>query len=113
MQYGRVCGTVVSTLKHPALSGHKMLLVQPYDLDGRSHGDRILALDVVDAGDSDWVLVLDEGSSASTVLGTPRGPVRTLVVGVVDQLDLPWAPPSTGSARQSSQRQGVDSPPPT
>jgi ethanolamine utilization protein EutN len=110
MLYGRVCGTVVSTLKHQALTGHKMLLVQPYDLQGRAHGDRILALDVVDAGESDWVLVLDEGSSASSVLGTPRGPVRTLVVGVVDQLDLPWAPTAAGPARQSSQRQGVDSP---
>ena len=110
MFVGRVCGTVVSTLKHPALDGHKMLLVQPVDLDGAPQGDRIKALDVVDAGPDDWVLVLDEGSSASTVLGTPRGPVRTLVVGIVDAFDRPASRPTPGPARQSSQRQGVDSP---
>ena len=85
MQIARVCGTLVSTLKHPVLAGHKMLLVQPCDPDGRPVGRKTAALDVVDAGLGDWVLVLDEGSSASQVLATPRGPVRTLVVGVVDQ----------------------------
>ena len=84
MQIARVCGTLVSTLKHPALAGHKLLLVQPCDLDGRPLGRKTAALDVVDAGPGDWVLVLDEGSSASQVLGTPRGPVRTLVIGVLD-----------------------------
>ena len=84
MQIARVCGTLVSTLKHPALQGHKMLLVQPCDLDGRPTGRKSMALDVVDAGPGDWVLLLDEGASASQVLCNPRGPVRTLVVGVID-----------------------------
>ena len=101
MQYGRVCGTVVSTLKHPALNGHRMLLVQPFDLQGEAFGQKILALDVVDAGIDDWVLLLDEGSSASSVLERPRGPVRTLVVGVVDAVDLPRPPAGRGPARQS------------
>jgi microcompartment protein CcmK/EutM len=101
MQYGRVCGTVVSTLKHPALDGHKMLLVQPFDLQGQAAGAKILALDVVDAGLDDWVLLLDEGSSASSVLGRPRGPVRTLVVGIVDAVDLPQAATRQGPKRQS------------
>jgi len=91
MKYGRVCGNVVSTLKHAALDGQKMLLVQPYDLSGQAAGEKILALDVVDAGPLDWVLLLDEGSSASSVLANPRGPVRTVIVGVVDAVDLPGA----------------------
>jgi carbon dioxide concentrating mechanism protein CcmL len=91
MQYGRVCGTVVSTLKHEALEGHKMLLVQLFDVAGSPSGPKTLALDTVGAGDDDWVLVLDEGSSASLVLENPRGPVRTLVVGIVDELHLPKA----------------------
>ena len=70
MQIARVCGTLVSTLKHPALGGRKTM-----------------ALDVVEAGPGDWVLVLDEGSSASQVLGIPRGPVRTVVVGVLDAVE--------------------------
>jgi len=101
MQYGRVCGTVVSTLKHPALQGHKMLLVQPFDLQGAAVGGKILALDVVDAGLDDWVLLLDEGSSASQVLERPRGPGRTLVVGIVDAVDLPKPDARPGPARQS------------
>jgi ethanolamine utilization protein EutN len=84
VQIGRVQGTVVSTLKHPALQGRKLLVVQPCDLEGRPTGRQTLALDAVDAGVGDWVLILDEGASASQVLGNPRGPVRTLVIGVLD-----------------------------
>jgi ethanolamine utilization protein EutN len=84
MQLARVCGHVVSTLKHPALRHRKLLLVQPLDPAGRPQGRMAMAIDVVDAGPGDDVLVLDEGASASQVLGNPRGPVRTLVVAVVD-----------------------------
>lgn len=101
MQYGRVCGTVVSTLKHEALNGYKMLLVQPFDVHGKPAGQKIMALDTVDAGPEDWVLLLDEGSSASSVLKHPRGPVRTLVVGIVDVVDLPEPSAKGGQARQS------------
>jgi microcompartment protein CcmK/EutM len=87
MLIARVCGTLVSTLKHPALAGHKMLLVEPCDPEGRPVGRKTMAVDVVGAGPGDWVLALDEGSSASQVLGKPRGPVRTLVVGVIDAVD--------------------------
>ena len=93
MQIARVCGTLVSTLKHPALHGRKMLLVEPCDLDGRPVGRKTMALDVVGAGVGDWVLVTDEGAGASQVLGNPRGPVRTLVVGVVDAVHGPGPPP--------------------
>jgi microcompartment protein CcmK/EutM len=84
VQLAQVCGHVVSTLHHPALDRHKLLLVQPLDLAGKPRGKIAMALDVVDAGPGDRVLVLDEGTSASQVLGTPRGPIRTLVVAVVD-----------------------------
>jgi len=97
VQIARVCGTLVSTIKHSALQGRKMLLVQPCDLAGRPTGRKTMALDVVDAGPGDWVLMLDEGSSASQVLGNPRGPVRTLLVGVIDAADAPGlAPEATG-----------------
>jgi microcompartment protein CcmK/EutM len=101
MQYGRVCGTVVSTLKHAALHGHRLLLVQPFDLAGAPRGARILALDVVDAGQDDWVLLLDEGSSASLVLDNPSGPVRTVIVGIVDSIHLPEPATAPGPARQT------------
>ena len=94
MQIGRVCGTVVATLKHAALGGHKLLLVQPHGLDGAPRGRVTAAVDVVDAGPGDWVLLHDEGSGASQILANPRGPVRTVVVGVLDELAL--GPPGGG-----------------
>jgi ethanolamine utilization protein EutN len=86
MQIGRVRGNVVATLKHPALAAHKLLLVEPCDPQGRPSGRVMAALDVVDAGPGDWVLLLDEGASASQILANPRGPVRTVVVGVLDDI---------------------------
>jgi microcompartment protein CcmK/EutM len=108
MLVARVLGNLVSSHKHEALEGHRMLLVQPCDLDGTPRGSTTMALDVVDAGVGDWVLLLDEGSSASQVLGRPRGPVRTLVVGIVDAVHTSDAAMEPGPARQSPQRQGVD-----
>lgn len=88
MKIGRVVGDVLATVKHPALFGHRLLLVD-YELpDGALAGRPQLALDVVDAGEGDRVLVVDEGNAAAQVLSRPRGPVRTVVVGVVDEVDL-------------------------
>jgi microcompartment protein CcmK/EutM len=88
MFVGRVIGDVVGTIKHPALTHKKLLVVERLDLRGRGTGRTVLAFDTVDAGAGDVVLVVDEGNSASQVLGAPRGPVRTLVVGVVDSVDI-------------------------
>ena len=105
VQIGRVCGTVVSTLKHAALGGHKLLLVQPHGLDGAPRGRATAALDVVDAGPGDWVLLHDEGSGASQILGNPRGPVRTVIVGVVDEVALgPAGPTWPGAPIQDGTR---------
>jgi ethanolamine utilization protein EutN len=88
MKLGRVVGDVLATVKHPALFGHRLLLVD-YELpDGKLAGRPQLALDVVDAGEGDRVLVVDEGNAAAQVLARPRGPVRTVIVGVVDEVDL-------------------------
>lgn len=101
MQLARVRGTLVSTLKHPAVAGRRMLLVEPCDPARRPTGKLTMALDTVDAGVGDWVLVLDEGSSASQVLENPRGPVRTLVVGIVDEVHLAEAGGDPPPERQS------------
>ena len=84
MFLGRVVGDVVATIKHTALSGRKLLLVQPLTGEGTPTGRPTIAVDVVDAGVGDHVLVVDEGNSAAQALAQPRGPVRTVVVGVVD-----------------------------
>ena len=109
MQIARVVGTLVATIKHPALAAQRLLLVQPCDMEGKPRGSTTMAVDVVDAGVGDWVLVLDEGASASQILGNPRGPVRTVVVGVVDSVHEGQAETPPRRARQSKKPQGVDS----
>jgi ethanolamine utilization protein EutN len=60
--------------------------VQPLTGDGAPVGRPAIAVDSVDAGVGDHVLVVDEGNSAAQVLQRPRGPIRTVVVGVVDEV---------------------------
>jgi ethanolamine utilization protein EutN len=86
MTLGRVIGTVVSTVKLKALSGHKILMVQPVDPQGQDSGGVTLALDSVQAGVGDTVLIIDEGNSARMIVGDSMAPVRTMVVGIVDQV---------------------------
>lgn len=86
MILGKVVGTVVSTVKHEKLIGHKLLTVQPVDPSGEPRGRRIVALDSVQAGAGDLVLVCDEGNSARTILGDSMAPVRTMIVGIVDRV---------------------------
>lgn len=78
-------GEVVATIKHRELLRHKLLLVEPVTPEGRGSGRVTIALDVVQAGPGDLVLVHDEGNGAAQVLGRGRGAVRTVIVGVVDE----------------------------
>jgi ethanolamine utilization protein EutN len=82
---GKVVGTVVSTINIPLLDEHRLLLCDVHDIDGRPEGYTI-AIDVVDAGMGDTVLILDEGNSARQILGRDWGAIRAVVVGVVDEL---------------------------
>ncbi|MCL6480779.1 MAG: EutN/CcmL family microcompartment protein [Firmicutes bacterium] len=86
MQIGRVVGDVVATQKSPSHHGRKILLVQLLNLDGSPRGAPILALDAVDAGAGDTVLVVLEGFSAMTAVERPNSPIDMAVVGVIDEL---------------------------
>ena len=88
MKLGRVVGRVWATAQDEALAGLKILLVRPVDLRGEPEGEAYLALDTVDAGDGDPVLVVDEGSAAGQVLGLDQPPIRTVIVGVVDEVRI-------------------------
>ncbi|MBA7626995.1 Carbon dioxide concentrating mechanism protein CcmL [subsurface metagenome] len=87
MILGRVMGTVVATIKLKILEGHKIMLVQPIDAQENPVGRVVLALDMVQAGVGDKVLVLDEGNSARLILGDPMAPVRTVIVGIIDAIN--------------------------
>jgi microcompartment protein CcmK/EutM len=88
MILGRITGTVVATEKHYKLEGRKLLLVQPVDLDGADRGEPVLAIDGVDAGEGDRVLVVQEGRSASMVSGRLESPLDCAVIAVVDRVEL-------------------------
>lgn len=88
MIIGRVIDHLVATQKQSPFEGQKLLLVQPLDLDGEERGEPVLAIDGVDAGSGDRVLVVQEGWSAMYVLGRFFTPVDAAVIGVVDRIDL-------------------------
>jgi microcompartment protein CcmK/EutM len=84
----KVIGTIVSTQKNEHLKSFKTLIVQPIDLNGAFIGRDLLALDSVDAGVGDTVLIVQEGQAAVQVLRNKKVPVHTVVVAVVDGLDV-------------------------
>jgi microcompartment protein CcmK/EutM len=88
MLIARVVGELVATHKHAAHEGRKLLLVQPLNLDGSNRGDAVVALDAVDAGVGDRVLLATEGFSAMTAVGRPQSPIDMAVIGFIDHIEL-------------------------
>ncbi len=88
MLIGRVIGDIVATQKAPSHEGQKILIVQPLNLDGTDRGGVVLALDAVDAGAGERVLVATEGWSAMTAVGRPHSPIDMAVIGVIDAVTL-------------------------
>jgi ethanolamine utilization protein EutN len=101
MMIGRVIGTVVSTIQHDWLNGRRLLLVERLGSDGRPSGSSVVAIDSVDAGAGETVLVIDEGNSARQIVGDDKAPVRTVIVGVVDTVDVAAAERAEISQRKS------------
>lgn len=87
MILGKVIGNVVSTIKLPVYQGYKILIVQPVNNKEEPQGKSILALDTVQAGVGDTVLVIDEGNSSRLIMNNPTAPVRTMIVGIVDAIE--------------------------
>jgi ethanolamine utilization protein EutN len=88
MLIARVIGELVATRKHASHEGQKVLVVQPLNLDGSNRGAAVVALDAVDAGIGDRVLLVTEGYSAMTSVGRPQSPIDMAVIGFIDQIDL-------------------------
>jgi microcompartment protein CcmK/EutM len=84
----RVIGEVVSTIEHATLKDKKLLVIEKLTESGEPTGDSQLAVDSVDAGEGDTVLVLDEGGSAGLVTNLDNPPIRTVIVGVIDSVDI-------------------------
>ena len=88
MKIGRVAGTVVATICSPVFEGRRLLMVDLLDDKGRATGRDLIAVDSVGAGAGEMVLILDEGNGARQVLQAPDAPVRAVVVGIVDEIEM-------------------------
>ncbi len=118
MLIARVIGDLTATQKHPTHEGRKILLVQPLNLDGTDRGAPMVALDSVEAGIHDKVLVTTDGYAAFTAVGHKLAPIDAAVLGIIDHIELagpssdPRTPPAAAPApakkqhkkRQSDQR---------
>jgi ethanolamine utilization protein EutN len=84
MQLASVVGHAVSTVKHPSLSGWRLLVVQPLTPDGTEDGEPLLAIDSLGAGAADRVIVSNDGAGARELVGVKNSPVRWMVLGIRD-----------------------------
>jgi microcompartment protein CcmK/EutM len=84
----KVTGTLVATQKNEHLRDKKILIVQPINLDGKFIGRDVIAIDSVDAGVGDTVLIIQEGQGAAQILNNKKVPVHSVIVAVVDGLEV-------------------------
>jgi ethanolamine utilization protein EutN len=92
VKIGRVVGTVVSTINSPVFDGRRLLVCDLLDAAGEPDGSYLICVDTVGSGAGETVLIVDEGNSARQVIGMATAPVRAVVVGIVDQLDVDGEP---------------------
>jgi ethanolamine utilization protein EutN len=86
----RVIGNVVATAHHPTYDGQRLMIVQRIDSRGRDVGPSFLAVDRVQAGPGDRVIVMSEGNGVRQIMQMGEQlPIRSLIVGVIDQVDVP------------------------
>ncbi len=91
MQLAIVKGNLYSTQKNEYLVGHKLMVVRAIDLNGKFiDNEDMITLDLVDAGIGDTVLVTKEGDAVQQILGHSNAPVNTMIVGVVDDIEVKY-----------------------
>lgn len=88
MFLAQVVGTVVSPVQIPILEGETLLLLRPLTPEGLATGRTRIGIDRSQAGVGDRVLVVDEGNAGRQIFGDPQGAVKTIVVGVVDSVEV-------------------------
>ena len=87
MLLAKIVGTVVATRKDPRLVSNKLLLARPVDPKGKLEGNYLVAIDTVDAGVGETVLIVS-GSSARMASGLKDCPVDAAIVGIVDEVEM-------------------------
>jgi len=89
MHIAKVKSNVVATVKHPAYKGLKLLVVRAiHPVSGEEYGETLIAVDFVDAGEGDIVLLSQEGGSARRMLNDLTAPVRSFILGIIDDWEI-------------------------
>jgi ethanolamine utilization protein EutN len=88
MLIGRVTGNIAATIKHPVYHSQKLLSVAVLDTSSAPTGESVVAIDSVQAGIGDLVLITQEGRSAMAVVGQTEVPVRTVIVAIIDKIEI-------------------------
>jgi microcompartment protein CcmK/EutM len=87
MILAKVIGNVVSTIIAPGYESKKILVVQPIDPSGNFKGSSFLAIDAVQAGVGDTVLIMEEGGSARSIINEPDSmTIKAVIAGIVDEI---------------------------
>jgi microcompartment protein CcmK/EutM len=84
MQLARIDGVIVSTVCHPSMRGHRSVICQPLDPEGRDEGTPILAIDSLGAGLHQTVMITTDGSATRILVGDERSPLPNSVLAIVD-----------------------------
>lgn len=87
MQLGRIIGNVVCTAKNDSLTGHKLLIVQPIDRNGKDRGRAFVAVDAVGAGAGETIYWC-RGREASFPFLPGNVPTEATIVGIVDEINI-------------------------
>lgn len=90
MILAKVVGTVVTTMSHPQYDNRKLLVVQPLVLDGDKADGDFIAVDNAQAGVGDTVLINREGNGARQVLKNPDACIISVIVGIVDMVNITY-----------------------
>jgi ethanolamine utilization protein EutN len=88
MILGKVCGSIHSTINHPFYENKRILVVDRLDLNQKPTGKYLIAIDSVDSGMGETVLMIDEGNSARQIVDDPNAPLRSIIIGVVDDVTV-------------------------
>lgn len=88
MILGRVIGSIYSTINHPFYDNKKLMVVEKVDAGGQATGDYLVAVDTVGAGPGEPVLILDEGNGARQIFDSTTAPVRSVIVGIIDEVHV-------------------------
>ncbi|HOW97667.1 MAG TPA: EutN/CcmL family microcompartment protein [Kiritimatiellia bacterium] len=86
MIIGRVIGEIHATIQHPFYAGKKLMVVEKISPEGKPLEDYVVAVDSVGAGPGERVLIVDEGNSARQIVHSTTAPLRSIIVGIIDEI---------------------------